>query len=160
MINISKFIIGLKITWMRRLFLSQTYQWVHLFNTTICPLRKLTIYGLSWIKKIIQTITNRFWKDTLSAFIRVSNKQIITNNDDLLMVPLWYTQEILTNNFDIKNWVDNHIIFIKDIIDSDQNIHTLQYLIDHHNLKTNWLDYTRIRTLVQSYMIQNKQVYR
>ena len=48
MVNIECFIESLKLTWMNRLFKSESQTWLQIFEKTISPIAKLALYGSTW----------------------------------------------------------------------------------------------------------------
>ena len=103
MIHLKSFMKSMKITWMKRLLISDS-SWTLLFeNITKAKKDQFFIFGLDFSKKIVKQINNSFWKDTLMCYCEF--KETIKNyetNEDIMHNELWF-------NNDIK--IDNNSIF-------------------------------------------------
>ena len=156
MINIQNFIVGLKATWIKRTISSFNSQWIQLFQTTITTVNKIQTRGLSWLKYLATITSNEFWKDTLLAYAHVSQLQKITDNQEINTIPLWYNDLLTEQPVFFKNWQENGIDFIDDIISQDGSVITLDHLQNKYNCIISWFEYIRIHTAVTRFININK----
>ena len=68
--DLEAFIASLKITWIRRLVGAIHKPWAILFESTITSKNNLIDLGTQYLKKIIPTLKNEFWKDVLISFLQ------------------------------------------------------------------------------------------
>ena len=94
MTNLEIFIKSLKLTWLRRMLVSES-MWTRLFTTiTDCTITHLCHLGSEYITQILKRISNPFWLETLSYFLEFKN----IFNHDILLEPLWYNKRIKVQN--------------------------------------------------------------
>ena len=91
MLHLEKFIISLKITWIRRLIRDSDSPWAYLVNHLLNLSSKLFTYGPSWCEK--PKTCNPFWKDVLNSWQYISQDCPIASGQDILHSPLWYNKK-------------------------------------------------------------------
>ena len=103
MVNIENFILGLKCTWIRRLIISNKKPWAVLFQTNYGLIQNFLKHGPNWFQKVADKTTNMFWKDTLNAFVNLSQNCPPKNNDHILASTIWCNPSANNQNLIIKN---------------------------------------------------------
>ena len=113
MVNLFQFIQALKVTWMRRLILSEG-NWTNI-NFTSEQREKMCTLGSSYIKILLRQTQNPFWINVLSAWEKLQNNTEVVSTNDILNQCLWYNKKIKRSQQIVNNWYRNKIICIKDI---------------------------------------------
>ena len=154
MINFQNSIISLKATWMRRLVANQSYSkplWIELFekiyNTNIT---KFINFGTLYPVILKKRSKNLFWKNTLDAWIKISNKQEIKNGTDLLTILLWYNSEMSYQEMYLPKWYEKGIVTVADVINDSGTVMDLDRVKRVYGLNTiNPLHYLRLQQNVK-----------
>lgn len=84
-----------------------------------------------------------FYKQILSSFNECKQRCNFDNisPNDILKQPIWNNSNIKIKGETLffKNWVNSNILYLKDLIDDNGNIKTLQVLSTIIKRKSNWL---------------------
>ena len=153
MVNIESFIQSLKLTWMNRLFKSESQPWSQLFEKTISPISKLALNGSTWCDILINKTQNDFWKETLISWRKLSDNTPISNSSDILASPLWYNPKISKMELNLPNWSKHGISYVGDLLHSNGNFISQKDLEQKYTLlKTNFLEYLRVKICVELYL--------
>ena len=153
MVNIECFIESLKLTWMNRLFKSESQPWLQLFEKTISPISKLALYGSTWCDLLINKTQNEFWKETLTSWKKLSDNTTICNSNDILASPLWYNPKISKIELNLPSWSKHGITYVGDLLDSNGFFISQKDLEQKDTLlKTNFLEYLRVKMCVELYL--------
>ena len=91
MLDLEKFIISLKITWIRHLIRDSDSPWAYLVNHQLNLSSKLFTYGPAWCEK--PKTDDPFWKDVLNSWQYISQDCPIESGQDILHSPLWYNKK-------------------------------------------------------------------
>ena len=95
MIDIDSFIKGLKVSWIRNLYIKTAAPWVQLAKYIVGDTKKIALFGSDWTVQRAKQMDNHFWKDVISAWACVlQNIRQKCNMYEKLHVPLWYNPEI------------------------------------------------------------------
>ena len=153
MINLDNFISSLKISWIRRIILSNSTPWLTLFENTVTTKNNIIYLGSNYLQLILKTTHNQFWKDVLNAWYTFTIINQPTTIHEKLCSPLWYNPNICQTNLYSKKWYSKGISTISDIIDT--NLEVLSPI----NIKTiydtkplDFLTQHRISTLTKNYI--------
>ena len=162
MIDITQFIKCLKISWLRRIVLSDnTTPWNSLISYNIPNINVIFELGVHTAKEILPTIENQFWYDTLLAWIDLVNVYNPKNINDCLSTPIWNNTQIFSSPLYIRNWFKHGIKFIGDLVDENLNILDLDFVIHTYNVnRIDFLTYNRICIGVKNHLKKFKdQIY-
>ena len=150
MVHLDSFIKSLKLTWMRRIFSSES-SWKYLFFAMFkTDQTKLETFGNSYSKVISKRFKNDFWNEVLSIsfeFSKIVNNQ---TNDNILSSPLWYNDCIIVDGSPIfyKCMHDHGIKFVSDLVDSKGNFYSYQSLCNTYNIQISILTYLGLRNSI------------
>ena len=72
MLDLEKFIISLKLTWIRHLIRDSDSPWAYLANHQLNLSSKLFTYGPAWCEK--PKIDNPYWKDVFTSSLHLYHK--------------------------------------------------------------------------------------
>ena len=114
----------------RRLFSLTKPPTKTLFEAIITPINKLHTLGSQYMESKLNSITNIFWKDTLSSWTRMCPKLEPRNYEDLYSFPLWFNQLISKDPFFIPNLDIKGIKMIGDLLQNGGTILSKQNLIE------------------------------
>ena len=92
MMNLAAFIEALKLTWIRRLFQSES-EWQD-FIKKIIKSDKLVWCSTEYIKKELINLKNPFWIDVFQSWIKY-NEKLGVDNEFILKSPIFYNKNIL-----------------------------------------------------------------
>ena len=147
MINMTIFIKSLKLTWIRRILRSEiTTPWVSLANIIIPNINIIFELGLQKIKRILPSIQNAFWHDTILAWSDFVNNCKHLDLADCLNTPIWDNPHISSIPLHIETWSKKGIRFIGDIVDENLNLMNLDIITNSYNVKRiDFLTYNRIK---------------
>ena len=153
MINLENFILGLKITWIRRL-LTQSYSpWITLFETTITTVTKIIQLGQLYTLELVSKIHNIFWRDILMAYGSLLSSINPKSNYEKLISPLWYNSAISKNVLYYREWYLKGISIVSDILNEDKTImSSVDIQLKYRIGSINFLDYHRIKVLVNKFL--------
>ena len=138
MYNIYSSLAAFKISWLKRLENRNATDFLSL-KLYSC-LNNLKIYGNNYTEKNMKDIKNPFWHDVLKHLNNLMKTPITINNENLnslLDEPIQYNDNIKRGNQVIikKEWIDNNIITIRDITNSDDLT-----LMDFNSFKTKYIN--------------------
>ena len=118
MINIKDFVTSLKVSWIRRLFMTtEKSLWITLcernFNVDIT---KAINFGPGHFQVLKNRTTDKFWINVFDAWLKFSDKSAVKTNSDLFSSPLWYNSKMSCHDMYIPIWFEKGIKTISDII--------------------------------------------
>ena len=93
MIDIEKFIDGLKISWIRREILEDK-SCFKIHNSLYPFAQNLLLYGNDFIKNNLDHIRNPFWRDIYKALYTFTSSYQPMSWDDYLSTPVWFDSNI------------------------------------------------------------------
>ena len=102
MINLIAFMNSMKITWLRRIIVTDS-PWQSVIKNTI-NFNEIFSFGTNYIDLLLPKIKNKFWTDVLKAYSELIMANKIDKEDQILSCPIF-------NNIDIK--VGNISVCIK-----------------------------------------------
>ena len=146
MINLSAFILALKCTWIRRLFKTDN-KWQNVFLSNVhVELEKFYGCGSVYIQKLQQHIKNKFWQDVLKAWQLLREKDEYDSWECFLASPIWLNNNIKVANKPIfyKDWFENGIRFINDIVNEDGTFFSHQKIEEMYQINVNFMRYNSI----------------
>ena len=91
---------------------------------------QIYIYGDLYLKKLLNTVNNQFWKDTVKSLLLLYNKYIFHGTEAVLATPLWYNSKIMPGK--INSWSEKGISTIGDILGKDGELRSAE------NIKMTW----------------------
>ena len=162
MINLENFIKALKITWFRRLIKQKNSPLYNLFESTIIPIDKLTIFGYQYIDLKLPKIKNKFWHDALLSWTYMCKQIEPKNYLELCQLPIWYNPSISKHPLFLPELYNKGINLIGDVLDDNGQIFTREELINRTRLNTlNPLNYLRLKIGITPLLLKNAlQPYR
>ena len=99
-------------------------------------------YGDAFLQKKL-SIKNTFWHGVIKSVQEVCKNASIRSIEHLLSMPLWYNAQIITER--IPRWVEKGILTIGDLIDTNGEFFTIEYLDNHLQLNCDFLLYNRLK---------------
>lgn len=117
MIQLKDYIDALKISWIRRLIISES-KYKTLFESIYTEVNMLIKRGITYIEKLKMNSTNNFWRDVFDAWHKLILNIKPNTVADMLGINIWDNRNIKINNTTVfyRRWFDKNITFIKDII--------------------------------------------
>ena len=149
MVDYKKFITALKSTWIRRILQSNA-KWKKLFESElkICT-DKLWIFGIDFIKNVCAKSTNNFWKDVFQSWSNVYHSRC--ESSEILSEHVWYNPKITVggNLVFLKSLFNSGIVFIYDLLDSNGNVYSFDYIQSDLKSKINFVEYVELKKAIQ-----------
>ena len=141
-VKVEHFMDALKISWIRRFFTSDA-KWKHLLLFLHKDLQDFANFGPDFIKNKLRLIHNKFWVHTFEAWVKLCNKIKVNSWTDFLIQPLWLNNKVKVGGSSIfyKHWFKKGIIFIHDLLDSNGQFFSLNYIQNTLGIKTNFIEY-------------------
>ena len=151
MLNLNAFMGALKLTWIRRLLLSDC-KWQHFIKSEI-DMKKLAACKTKYIEKIFSKVQNRFWKDVLQSFINI-NKVKVSKQEQVLKSPLFLNENIKIGGSYIyySSWFQIGIRYINDLIKDNGEFYTYEEFKDITGIHPNTLVYHGTIRAIKSYL--------
>ena len=160
-INLKNHLISLKVTWVRRLLLTEeTTLWTKLFVKTFkIGLDRLIQFGPEYYNVMKKRTRNKFWLDVFDAWQHLTNIIKIQNNTDLLSSPLWYNKIIPSKDMYLPKWLEKGIVSVSDILKSDGSVMTLDEIRYKYNFTSiNRLHFLRVQRNVKDMIKKHKSL--
>ena len=148
MINLIAFINSLKSTWIRRMIFKHN-GWAKIIQLNINK-QKLIDSGKQYVKNIINSISNLFWKDTLNTYIDIVDKHKVCK-ENILQCPIFYNPDITVGN---KVLVNNTlykagVYCIGDFFNCFGNLLKLEEFNIKFKTRLNYLEYHGITSAIK-----------
>ena len=80
---------SMKVTWLRRFILTNS-PWQSIIKDCI-NFNEFFSCGTSYLQSVLHKIKNKFWTDVLTAYIDLTDKNTVDNEDALLSSPIFYS---------------------------------------------------------------------
>ena len=138
MINLKAFIQGLKLTWVRRLFHSES-NWVKLYKYS----EQIDFTELAYLGPV-KASKNKFWKEVFDSWNNLKELHLPRYPGDVLSTSLWNNNSIKVGNSTVyyKNWAKRGIWTVNDLnIDNQGNIMSFQDFQQTYNLRPMFLQF-------------------
>ena len=129
----------MKISWFKRIYASES-AWVSF--PYIHNMDKIYLYGDVYLKKLLISIKNPFWNDTIKALLMMFERPTFKGFESILAMPIWYNTNIIKERLD--SWVKKGIMTIGDIIDTNGNILSKHIIEQTWNVNCNFPFYLRL----------------
>lgn len=154
--NVTKFIKSLKIAWFRRLLSSdKDIPWIKLFEVNISSINKLILLGPLYLEKLSLNTSNKFWCDSLRAWLDLNKISQPNNMNELLHSPLWYNPQVISHPMFIQKWFEKGIHTIGDMLDLNYQVLNMNQIVNKFNTAPiDYLTFHRIKTGVVNILRQ------
>ena len=148
MLDIDKYIKGLKLTWIRRLIRNNSKIGKLLSFSENIKLQQLFYLGPA------KHIRNAFWQEVCSAWTELNLKQFPHNETDFISCNIWKNEKIKVGNQTIiyKEWTEKGIWVVNDLLNSEGKFMNYQTFSEIYNIRTNYLVYHGIVLAIKTYM--------
>ena len=153
MVDLRSFINGLKISWIKRLWASNS-AWANFARRTIKSLNNVFLHGNNQSKKDSERINNMFWKHVIRAwsqFNGIVNPSLSV--EEIMAERIWFSDFTKFKYAIIRLWDSSGIKFIYDLWNNvTRKLYIKNELEQKYGIRINFLDYaTLIRSLPQKY---------
>ena len=155
MINIEKYILALKLGWIRRLVKCDS-KYKTLFESLHGNVEILLKKGDTYIEEIKNICSNKFWSDVLDAWYNFIKLLSPKTKEDIMGINLWNNSKIKINNVPVfyRRWYNKNIIFIKDLVNQDGRFLSHDVFQNKYDIQCNFLEFLGIKTVVENYVRQ------
>ena len=149
MIRIEFFIKSLKISWIRRIFQKDS-KWLHLLQSSYPILKDFSHFGTDFLQSKIKNIDNKFWYDTVSAWIQYTNKFKPNTWSNFLKEPVWYNNLLKVGGKTIfyKKWFLKGVHFVNDFFNENGTFKVIDYFINTLNIETNFVEFQGLKRTI------------
>ena len=151
MINLKAFIDSMKLTWLRRVILSNS-PWQSVINNTI-NFNGLLVFGRCYTNAIQNKIKNKFWIDVLHAYSDILQLTGEDTEHFVLSSPIFYNNKIMIGNqpIYIKKWDQQGIKSINDLIHENGEFLSQDEFEHTYNIKTNFVQFLGLKQAIMAY---------
>ena len=153
MIDVYAFLTKMKLSWIKRLFISNTP--FHDSTLALFPcLKNLNKMGSNRHLFLQSRINNAFWSDVLKHFLIFNKRVIPTNLNEFNAEFIFQNENILVGNASIlyNDWIENNVYQISNLLDGEGKLLTF---VDFCNkfpfLNCNFLQYQGVIRAIQNY---------
>ena len=158
MIDLNTFISASKVTWIRRLYNNSETPWAKLAKIHLGSIKKTVLFGSCYSQNMARKTTNLFWSETLNCWSKLCDNIPINHTIGALSRPLWSNPMVSKANLYLPDWYNNGIISIADTLLGNGNFVSQNDLKTVYQIKTNFLEYHRVKTCVKNYLNNQKDV--
>ena len=153
MVQLNSYISALKISWIRRLIITNS-KYKTLFETVHTNIKDLMNRGATYIEEIKRHCKNKFWWDVLDEWKKLIIHLIPKSASDIMGSSIWNNMNIKINNTPMfyRRWYDKNIHFIRDLMDEHGQLLTYEQFQVKYNATTNFVEFAGIRTSVETYL--------
>ena len=168
MVELKSFIKGLKVSWFLRILQQSLINFDKLFsvggsyatkvsrrilqqskpneltNLSLINFDKLFSVGGSYATKVSHDLQNPFWKDLMLIWAEYCNILPVENIGHVLEAPLRYNEKIGRGKMFFKNWYENGIRVVQDIVSENGELYTFEQLKNIYNINGTFLDYQHL----------------
>ena len=153
MLDIHSFLTSLKVSWIRRLFITESL--IRKLLIASCPtFDNLRVYGGEYCNIVIQQCENKFWVDVVKHFKKVCDKCLPETFSEFLSECLHYNKSVVRDRktVHVQEWMDKGVITIEDVTDQNGEFLSFESFKEiHHDIATNFLVYSGIINAVKAY---------
>ena len=151
MVNLNAFIKSMKVTCLRRFILTNS-PWQSIIKDCI-NFNEFFSCGTSYLQSVLHKIKNKFWTDVLTAYIDLTDKNTVDNEDALLSSPIFYNKEIKVGNTPVwkTNWYKKGITHINDLIAENGEFLSQENFETLFNIKTNFIEFQGLINAIKDY---------
>ena len=158
MVNLENFIAALKVSWIRRISMSQETPYLSLFEKTVSPVAKLLQLGPDYGKILVQKTNNIFWREVILSWKKFCENERLDGNEDILSTSLWYNPLLSKTELFFPKWYNRGIVTVGDIVDVNGNVLEQKDLEKKFDLPSiNILDYYRVKILTNVFVKKHRK---
>ena len=141
MINLKAFMNSMKITWLRRIVLTDS-PWQSVIKHTI-NFNEIFSFGTNYIDLLLSKITNKFWTDVLKAYSVLVTVNKIDKEDQILSCPIFNNIDIKVGNITvcIKMWCKKGVIHINNLVKENGQFLSQNKFENRYNTKKNFIQF-------------------
>jgi len=152
MINISAFIHSLKLTWIRRILLTQ-HKWSKIIEENL-DIKYIWQFGNAYTEKQRGKVTNLFWKDVLESYGNLMKRNNPSNKENILTTPMFYNDLLKIDEKPIflKHWCGRGIFLINDIIKYNGHFYSENEIKEIFKIQTNFIEYHSLITVIKKFL--------
>lgn len=155
MVDIEKFILSLKLTWLRRIILNPT-KYLSAVNRIFPVLTECLKFGSAFINERRSNIENKFWCEVLCAYKVFTEKLKCSNWKEFLCTSLWYNIDIKVGGATVyyKSWKEKGIMVINDLVDIHGEFLSFENFQRKYSIHTHFLQYEGFIRSLKNYMLK------
>ena len=150
--NLQRFSMSLKMTWLRRLLLSDS-GWTTFALTH--EIDKCWLYGDKYLEKKKNTIKNAFWKEVVTSMYDLRKIMKPITDYDYLSWPLW--DDNLVRLPDINKLKVCGVNVVADLLNSSWEVLTKATIEQTRNVNLNFLEYMAIKQCITRFIKNAKK---
>ena len=145
MINLKAFISSMKLTWLRRVILSNG-PWQSVVN-------KLFVSGRCYANDVQNKIKNKFWIDVLHSYSDILRLNGENTEYYILSSPIFHNNNITIGSkpIYIKDWDQKGVKNINDLVHYSGEFLSQDEFEHTFNIKTNFVQYLGLKRAIVSY---------
>ena len=145
MTDIETMVKALRLAWIPRLLTREISSWKTIPNYYLGKIGGLNfLLRCNYDVKYIDSGLPLFYKDILTVFYDGMQDMVLFNNKEILVGgrPVF-----------IKEWFDNNILFIRDLLNSNGQLLSFQEFHHKYNCNTNFLQFHQVTSAIPKYLV-------
>ena len=151
-----KFILCLKLTWMRRI-VTKSNKYLTTVTNVFPILNNCLKYGSKYINDRRFYINNLFWRAILNGYKCFIEKNKPSSMSEIFSIPLWFNMNIKVGGAAVhyKNWENKGIVFINDLMDTNGDFLPFEIFCRNYSLQTHLLLYEGFVKSIRNYIVES-----
>ena len=153
MLNVYHFLASMKMSWMRRVFETDSHLKTLLF-TLYPPFRKLDQYGGEYANVIMCHCKNDFWVDVMRHYKNLHGKCSPEHYGEFVSERIHYNTQITRGKkvVHLQDWLANGVVAIGHVMDDTGNFLTYEQFCEKYpQIVTNFLVYAGVIEALRDY---------
>ena len=116
----------------------------------------LTTFGSQWCAILIKKLKNPFWIDVFTSWETICKLNVPKSPTDVLNSPIWFNPNLSRNPTFLPHWYKKRIVFVKDMLNSNNEVLTKENLGEMYTLnENNFINYYNIKLQVKQFLRQS-----
>ena len=149
--DIKKFIVALKLTWIRK-FKHSHHKWKNILIEDFRDIEKLELYGPEIVSKYKSG--NLFWQEVFQAYKDFFYKVKVNKLEDILSEPICYNERIKIGSsvFINKQFIEHGVHCIVNFLKEDGSFYSHLEFNNKYGLRVNFLTYNGCKMSIKNYL--------
>ena len=151
MIDLEAFDQSLKLSWLRRLFNSQS-KWKELIQAKYPKIFDIPKFGNNFVEKLFENIQNPFWGDVINYLMKYTKKFYMNYKDCVSSCSFLFNENMKIGKSCIKNniLIEHNIFYIFQLKEGENFLNHNEFS-RKYNIQINFLHYRSIIAAVKKY---------
>ena len=96
------------------------------------------LHGDVFVENLQKSVTNKFWNDVVTSLLT-----IYKTDKNTIITSLWFNHKMMEGK--MRKWMDKGITIVRDILNTEDEIYSIDFIQSKLQLKCNFLLYSNIK---------------